>query len=99
MKYNYRNPWWDPDKGGHGPALFETDAEPVEYRGFKIFHRYKGCWELVLNDVCLTQRAGKRGCYSLADALSGLPNSEPAWLVERARVIMEQYNVTISHAA
>lgn len=91
-KYRYRNPWHRPLKS-EGGEFFETTVAPVEYRGFQIFHRFKGSHELVKDGVCLTIRAGRGGPASLADALCGDKNDEPTWLVESARVIAAAHGV------
>lgn len=92
MTATYRNPWFT-TSGNYGPEFYKTDAKPVEYRGFQIFQRIPGAWELVKDGVCLTQRAGKQGPRNLADALLGDASDDMPWLVERARGIAERFGV------
>lgn len=99
MKHRYQNPWHNPHCTDYGPAFYETDKEPVEYRGFQIFQRIPGAWELVKDGVCLTQRAGKDGPRALADALMGNASDEPEWFVERAKEILDRFGIKIAEAA
>lgn len=97
--YTYRNPWHRPDKPHYGPEFYSTDAKPVEYRGFQIFQRVKGTWELVKDGVCLTQRAGRNGPRYLADALLGDPSEDCPFNIERARLIASRHHVSLREAA
>ena len=61
MKSSYANPWYSPSSGVD-PAVYTTDAKPVEYHGFQIFHRIKGvCCDVVYEGVCVAQRVGMSG--------------------------------------
>jgi hypothetical protein len=91
--HRYRNPWHDGLQ--YGPEFYETAAKPTEYRGFLIFNRFKGSWELVKDGVCLTQRAGKNGPRILADALCGDDSDDCPFNVERARVIAAKHGVDL----
>lgn len=94
----YRNPWHRSEGRHHadyGPEFYSTDAKPTEYRGFQIFCRHKGLWELVKDGVCLTQRAGKNGPRNLVDALYGDTAADSEFNVERARDIAAQFGVTL----
>jgi hypothetical protein len=66
----YQNPWHKPGKPHYGPATYETDAVPEEYRGHLIFERIPGrCWDVVKDGACLTQLAGPNGARRAVDAL------------------------------
>jgi hypothetical protein len=95
-KFKYRNPWHKPHTTDYGPEGYTTDKKPIEYRGFQIFNRFKGCHELVKGGVCLTQRAGGGALHELADALLGEKNEHPDWLVASARAIAEKHNQAIA---
>lgn len=67
MTARYRNPWFRP-RGDHGPEFYETDAKPVEYRGYLIYQRVKGAvWDVVRDGVCVTRRAGITGAKRAID--------------------------------
>lgn len=64
----YQNPWHDTDNDCYGPACYSTSAHPVEYKGFLIYERIKSSvWDVVLDGVCVTQRAGLNGAKSYVD--------------------------------
>jgi hypothetical protein len=58
---SYRNPWHNPHDSRYGPPRFTTDARPIAYRGYLIYHRFESCWDVVKDGVCVTQRAGLNG--------------------------------------
>lgn len=62
MTATYKNPWYDASRG-HDPEFYTTEAKPREYRGYLIYNRIPGkpghgCWDIVKDGVCVTQRAG-----------------------------------------
>lgn len=60
-KVRYRNPWHEPGGGQHyGPEFYETDAEPMEYRGYLVYLRLpeEGV-DIVKDGVCVTQRGAR----------------------------------------
>lgn len=64
----YKNPWHNPRTNTYGPAMYETDVAPKEYRGYLIYERIPGhCWDVVQDGVCLTQRAGPNGARQYID--------------------------------
>ena len=73
----YKNPWHDPKKYPlYGPAEYEADAKPEEYRGYLIYHRVRSgrpisdgadCFDVVKDGVCLTQCAGPNGARRAID--------------------------------
>jgi len=64
------------------PAVYETDARPEPYRGvFMIYQRQRECFDLVLDGVCIAQRAGRRGATSMADLILDEPGD---WWAARA---------------
>jgi len=71
MSARYENPWHDPtDRMSR--SHFETDIRPVKYRGYLIYHRIKSssggdCYDVVKDDLCLTQRAGLNGAKKAID--------------------------------
>lgn len=69
MTTTYRNPWHHPRQPMYGPANYETDVKPVEYRGFLIFQRIEGhVWDVVKDGVCQSQLAGPNGARRYIDA-------------------------------
>lgn len=65
---SYKNPWHNPGKPyDYGPENYSTSAKPVEYRGFLIYHRLPGVWDVVKNGTCVTQMAGQNGARSAVD--------------------------------
>lgn len=97
-RHRYRNPWHKPFVQHYGPEFFETSARPINYRGFQIFNRFKGCHELVKDGICLTQRVGGGALRSLADALLGDKSDHDEWLVERARQFGAAHGVSFDRA-
>lgn len=54
----YRNPWHEPGSEAYGPAEYESEARPREYRGHLIVERIKrACWDVVKDGRCVAQRA------------------------------------------
>ncbi len=55
------------------PEIYKTDAKPVEYKGFLIYHRIKSsnpwgnCWDIVKDGVCVSQYAGLSGAKGVID--------------------------------
>lgn len=59
MKTKYKNPWHRTDNSTYGPAFYEHDKKPiVTHRGVSVYKVFEGRYDYVLNDVCITQRAG-----------------------------------------
>lgn len=63
----YANPWHKPHRPEYGPAVFETDARPVAYRGHLIYRRLPNCWDVVSDGVCVGMRAGPAGARRCVD--------------------------------
>ena len=65
----YKNPWHI--KNGHqGPENYATDARPEYYKGYSIYNRIPGhVWDVVKDDICITQRAGINGAKRAIDFL------------------------------
>lgn len=61
----YRNPW---SADGYGPTFYETDKRPTIYRGYEIYQRVPGAFDLVFNGTCIRQMAGLNGAKMAADA-------------------------------
>jgi len=59
------------------PAVYSTDAEPVEYRGLLIVNRIKStsarCFDVVKDGICIGQYAGPRGAREFVDTLLDRP--------------------------
>jgi hypothetical protein len=78
MKYRYKNSFHKPngvDGVGrpytYGPEYYETNSEPIEHAGHQIFERQEfgfPCFDVVLNGVCVAQRAGLSGAERIAEA-------------------------------
>lgn len=74
MTTTYKNPWCN--GGKCGPEFYTTEATPREYRGYLIYHRIPGgpgygCWDIVKDGVCITQRAGdtNKGLNKIIDGI------------------------------
>lgn len=63
----YMNPWFRSGKPEYGPAFYETSESPIEYRGVLIVERVPNVWDVVVDDVCVTQRAGPDGAKRFVD--------------------------------
>lgn len=67
---NYINPWHKPTKPEYGPAVFETEVKPAQYRGYLIYQRIKGhCWDVVKDGQCVHQMAGPSGARQIIDQM------------------------------
>jgi hypothetical protein len=64
----YINSFHKTHDGFSGPAVFETEAKPVEYLGFKIYRRLPECFDVVRNNVCIGMYAGLNGAKRAIDA-------------------------------
>lgn len=76
----YKNPWHDPKDSSYGPAFYKTDAEPVEYGGYLIYQRwdrYADVYDVVKDEVCVTQMAGPNGARQAIDKLNAQVDEEP----------------------
>ena len=76
MSATYKNPRHKPSHPMYGPAEYSTDAKPDTYKGYLIYNRIRahngsgsGCWDVVKDGVCVTQRAGPNGAKSAIDQL------------------------------
>ena len=63
----YQNPWYDPDKSWYGPVCYSTSVQPIPYKGFLIYERLPSVFDVVLDDVCVIQRAGLKGAKHYID--------------------------------
>ena len=68
----YRNPAHKPGRQEYGPEFYETSAAAVEYMGALIVNRVPGAvWDVVVDGVCVTQRAGKSGAMQAIQSIKG----------------------------
>lgn len=66
----YKNLCFKPSKPEYGPEFYETDVKPTDYRGYLVYERIKGSvWDVVKDDVCITQMAGMSGAKAAIDAV------------------------------
>ena len=70
MTATYANPWHKPGKPEYGPAVYETDAKPVEYGDHLIYRRRPDCWDVVKGGACVTQMAGPNGARRAIDRIN-----------------------------
>jgi hypothetical protein len=63
----YKNSFHKPGKPEYGPALYETDAKPEEYKGLLIYRRLTNCYDIVVDGVCIGQYAGPNGARNAVD--------------------------------
>ncbi|KQQ46486.1 hypothetical protein ASF69_04455 [Rhizobium sp. Leaf311] len=67
----YLNPCHKPHDSSYGPAFYETDVNPTEYKGFKIYNVHHMRFDCVLEDatapVCMMQMAGINGAKGYID--------------------------------
>lgn len=68
MIYTYQNPWHNQDDRYSRP-LFECEKRPTEYKGYKIYHRIKDCFDIVKDGVCISQMAGLNGAKKAIDKI------------------------------
>jgi hypothetical protein len=67
VKARYRNSFYD-SVHGYDPEFYETDAKPVEYKGYLLYQRLHGrCWDVVKDGVCIGQYAGRSGAQAFVD--------------------------------
>jgi hypothetical protein len=69
---SYINPWHKPETNDYGPAIYQTDATPTEYKGYLIYHR-GAVYDVVKNGACVTQMAGPNGARQAIDKLVDPP--------------------------
>jgi len=82
MTTRYKNPWhidkpyklsedgWR-NSGNQGPEFYETDSPAMEYAGCLIYARQEfgyTIFDVVLNGICVAQRAGINGAKAAAEA-------------------------------
>lgn len=67
----YKNPWFKGvGKPEYGPEVYTTSVKPFEYRGYKVYERIIGrVWDVVKDNVCVTQMAGPDGARRAIDKL------------------------------
>ena len=85
---NYLNPWYK-SPGCHAHEFFWCKAEPEVYRDLKIYkrpdidHPEFFTWDVVKDDVCLSQLAGPNGARKAIDEFLAGPTasygSERMW--------------------
>lgn len=63
----YRNPWHNPHDKTYGPEFYEAETRPTEYKGFEIYQRHSGCFDVVVDNECKTQMAGINGAKQWID--------------------------------
>ena len=68
----YRNLCHNAHDSSYGPAFYETDAKPTDYKGFKIYHVHNMRFDCVLDEadgaVCKMQMAGLNGAKRYVDS-------------------------------
>lgn len=70
----YINSFYDNDKLNRKQYL-ETDATPVKYKGFLIYHRTYSIFDIVKDGICIGMYAGLNGAKGRIDTLI-LDNNE-----------------------
>ena len=70
MSTSYRNFRHKPGKPEYGPAVYVTDARPTFYRGYAIFQRIAGMWDVVRDGECVGQYVSPNGARRFIDALT-----------------------------
>ena len=78
MIHTYKNQWHRPSKPMYGPTEYNCESDPVEYRGYLIFHRINSTasiksgghvFDIVRDGVCLSQMAGPNGARRKIDLI------------------------------
>jgi hypothetical protein len=70
MQARYKNRWHKPGANGlYGPEHYETNAQPAEYKGHSIYQRLPAVFDIVINGICIAQRAGPTGARQYIDEL------------------------------
>lgn len=95
----YKNTWYDHTKpihsgnhphgkqGGFNMPMIETDAQPVEYGGFLIYHRVNhvnkdaNVFDVVKDGACIGQYAGINGAKRFIDGKVADITKEQAYIV------------------
>jgi len=67
MTTTYRNPWHRPGTDLYGSDTFTTDAKPLGYRGYLIYHRI--AWDVVFEGCCVGCYHGLSGAKGYVDGL------------------------------
>lgn len=63
----YKNKFYSPKILDSRPII-ETDAKPVEHKGYLIYERIKGvCFDIVKRGVCVGMYAGLNGAKHAID--------------------------------
>lgn len=63
----YKNPFYSPKIMDSKPVI-ETDAKPLQYKGYFIYERIKGiCFDIVKKGVCVGMYAGLNGAKRAID--------------------------------
>jgi hypothetical protein len=71
----YKNSFHN-SKNQYSKEFIETENSPIEYKGFKIFHRIKShnpsgdVFDIVKNDVCIGMNAGINGAKKRIDSVT-----------------------------
>lgn len=68
MSHAYKNPWAKP----HEPQEYIRNVEPFVHAGCQIFHVLPDQWDVVKNNVCISQRAGKRSAMECAEVVEDM---------------------------
>lgn len=69
----YINPWHDP-RNTHSRSSFETDAKPLEYKGFQIIKWHDHEYHLLKDGKLVSMLAGPNGAKAKADELLKMPS-------------------------
>lgn len=69
MKNKYRN-LWHKDLNVPQPEFYKNEARCIlEHRGFKVFKLFNEHYDFVLEDACVTQRAGVSKAKEVIDSI------------------------------
>lgn len=71
MKTTYKNPWYLKNRTTSN-ATFESDAKPIEYKGYLIYERQEfgyPIFDVVKDGSCVAQLAGLNGAKTKIDKI------------------------------
>jgi hypothetical protein len=65
--HTYKNPWHKTQDKHCGPEFYQCYSAPKEYKGYNIFHRLPQVYDIVKDNVCVSQYAGPNGARKAID--------------------------------
>ncbi len=89
-RHEYKNPWHRRFDNWSGPEVFQTNSEPVEYKGYLIFEKNSVQWDVVKDGVCISQLAGPNGARQKIDQIIDM-----ALYTKRVNAIIKKHGLSL----